>query len=94
MVIESSIFHTEQKGIEVFSYLCDPGAKLFEPSMIIAHLNMSILPVDGFTIIISKVESLLVDIYAKVKFLILILDILALNGNSKTFDLAKDLIKK
>lgn len=93
MVIESRIFHTEQKGIEVFSYLCDPGANLFESSIIIAHLNMSILPVDVFTIIISKVECLLGDINAKIQFFIHIINILALNGNKKTFGLAKDLIK-
>ena len=90
MIIKSSIFHTEQKGSKVFSYLCNPGANLFESSIIIAHLNMGILPIDGFTIIISKVESLLGDIYAKIQFFIHIINILILNGYKKTFGLAKD----
>ena len=44
---------------------------------------MSILPINGFTIIISKVECLLGDINAKVKFSILYLNILEFNGIKK-----------
>lgn len=83
MVIESRIFHTEQKGIKVFSYLCDPEANLFESCIIIAHLNMGILPIDGFTIIISQVKCLLGDIYAKIQFFIHIINILEFNGIKK-----------
>ena len=59
------------------------GANLFESCIIIAHLNMSILPINGFTIIISKVECLLGDINAKVKFSIHYLNILEFNGIKK-----------
>ena len=93
-VISSSFFHLHPqkpincKGIltkvsKSFPTFATQEPIFLNPASSLLTLNMSILPINCFTIIISQIKCLLGDIYAKIQFFIHIINILEFNGIKK-----------